>query len=199
MPKRLPLVAVDYGSRTAGTTVLVHRDPHPDGPLAFVASAKKQDADALVADTLARLGPAAVFFDAPLSLPGVYRDLPGFDDFHHRRGDREVNAMSPMFLGGLTARAMKLAARFPDHHWHETYPAAQADRLGLPRGRYKKDPAALTEFTAALADHLDARFDPAAVTTWHHFDALLAYVAAERFASGQHRQIGDPAEGVIVV
>ncbi|MEM8738187.1 MAG: hypothetical protein AAGG38_06875 [Planctomycetota bacterium] len=204
-PPAPPRVAIDYGSRSAGTTVLVRRAPHPDGPLVFTASVKKQDADALVADELSRLGPADVYLDAPLSLPGVYRGLPPdadgtpFEDHHYRRGDRQLAAMSPMFLGGLTARAMKLAAAFPGHRWHETYPAAQAKRLALPSDQYKKSADALPVLAARLVEHVAAPFDAAAVTTWHHFDALLAWLAAERCARGEHDTYGHPAEGLILV
>lgn len=197
-----PTLAIDFGSRFAGTTVVVHRRDHqPGNPLTFLASAKKQDADTMVLDLLGTLPKARVFLDAPLSLPGVYRDLPGddFDDYHYRRADRALNAMSPMFLGGLTARAMRLAAAHPPVTFHETYPAAQAKRLGLPKTQYKKSLAHLPELTAQLAPLIQAHFDPTHVTTWHHFDALLAWLSAERFARGEAETHGHPVEGVIVM
>ncbi len=191
--------AIDYGSKLAGTTVVVQGDPTAAGPLALTASAKKQDADAMIGDLLAGHDAARVFLDAPLSLPGVYRQLSGFDDYHLRHGDRELAAMSPMFLGGLTARAMRLAAANPHCTWHETYPAAQAKRLGLPKDQYKKNADALPTLTALLAKFIASPFDPAAVTTWHHFDALLAWLAAERHARREAVHYGDADEGFIVV
>lgn len=191
--------AIDYGSKLAGTTVVVSGKPGANTPLTFTASAKKQDADAMIADLLGQHDTARVFLDAPLSLPGVYRQLPGFDDYHLRRGDRELAAMSPMFLGGLTARAMRLAATHPHGDWHETYPAAQAKRLGLPKEQYKKTADALLPLTAQLAALIASPFDPAHVKTWHHFDALLAWLAAERHARGEADSYGDPAEGVILI
>lgn len=191
--------AIDYGSKLAGTTVVVSGDPTAATPLTFSASAKKQDADAMITDLLAPHDEARVYLDAPLSLPGVYRQLPGFDDHHLRRGDRALAAMSPMFLGGLTARAMRLASLNPQCTWHETYPAAQAKRLELPKDQYKKNADALPTLTAQLAKRINCPFDLAAVTTWHHFDALLAWLAAERHARGDAKPHGDAAEGVILV
>ncbi|MEM9882742.1 MAG: DUF429 domain-containing protein [Planctomycetota bacterium] len=190
MPDR-PLIGIDYGSKLAGTTVLVIGP----GPLRFVSSKKKQDADALIESTLTGFPEADVYLDAPLSLPGVYRGLPGCDDYHRRAGDRQLGAMSPMFLGGLTARAMRLAAACPHVTWHETYPAAQAKRLGLDPARYKKSTTHLPAMTASLG--LDV--DPTEVTSWHHFDALLAYLAGQRHRSGTAQTYGDKAEGEIVV
>ena len=196
----MPLTfAIDYGSKLAGTTVVVSGDPAASEPLTFTASAKKQDADAMIADLLLPHDTAEVLLDAPLSLPGVYRQLPGFNDFHLRRGDRELGAMSPMFLGGLTARAMRLADENKHCTWHETYPAAQAKRLELPKDRYKKNADALPELVAQLAENLKSPFDPEEIKSWHHFDALLAWLAAERHAHGEAESHGDPAEGAILI
>lgn len=192
-----PTFAIDYGSKLAGTTVVVQGDPDAEAPLTFTASAKKQDADAMITDLLADQEDARVFLDAPLSLPGVYRQLPGFNDYHLRRGDRELGAMSPMFLGGLTARAMRLAAENAHCTWHETYPAAQAKRMGLPKDRYKKTVDAIPQLTAELAAQITSPFDAAEVCTWHHFDALLAWLAAERHARGEATVVGHHNEGVI--
>jgi len=191
--------AIDYGSKLAGTTVAVQGDPNAATPLLFHASAKKQDADAMITELLAEHTSVTIFLDAPLSLPGVYQKLPGFDDYHLRRGDRELGAMSPMFLGGLTARAMRLAAENPHGVWHETYPAAQAKRLELPKDQYKKTADALPTLTAKLAKLTSSPFDAADVNTWHHFDALLAWLTAERHARGEAISHGDPAEGVVIV
>ncbi|MEM1107191.1 MAG: DUF429 domain-containing protein [Planctomycetota bacterium] len=191
--------AIDFGSKLAGTTVVVAGSMASDQPLSFTASKKKQDADAMIANLLAGHNGANVYLDAPLSLPGVYRGLDGFDDHHLRRGDRKLAAMSPMFLGGLTARAMRLAANTPHCTWHETYPAAQAKRLEFPKDEYKKKADALPRLTTLLAGLIEACFDPAEVQTWHHFDALLAWLAAERHARGEATFHGNPAEGVILV
>ncbi|MEM9419199.1 MAG: DUF429 domain-containing protein [Planctomycetota bacterium] len=194
-----PTFAIDLGSKLAGTTVVVQGDLEMNSPLSFHASAKKQDADAMIVSLLTPPPAATVYLDAPLSLPGVYRQLDGFDDFHLRRGDRELAAMSPMFLGGLTARAMRLAANHPHCVWHEVYPAAQAKRIELPKDQYKKSTDALPAMAEELASKIQSPFDPEAVTSWHHFDALLAWLTAERHALGQATSHGHPAEGVIIV
>jgi len=35
------------------------------------------------------------------------------------------------------------------------------------------------------------------LTSWHHLDAMLAYVSGLGFLSGEHECFGDPEEGQI--
>jgi uncharacterized protein len=179
-------VGIDFGAKTAGTTVIAWLEAES---ICFAASKKNADADECVLATLrsiaasnqahrARLvslassadsassasyvssAPAhelCVCIDAPLSLPGVFTGLAGCDDYFYRASDRALRAMSPMFLGGLTARAMRLAnhsasrlarrAAQREHeqndehghiHFYETYPAEAARRLALKEVGYKQ-------------------------------------------------------------
>ncbi len=137
----MPLVGVDYGSKLAGTTACAVAYA---GELRLRCSGKKQDADAWLFDWLSALPPGVLAVDVPLSLPGVYRDLAGCLDYHYRRADGALGAMSPMFLGGLTARGMALAARFRENSWRvvETYPGGLIRELGhgeLYRQKRKRD------------------------------------------------------------
>jgi hypothetical protein len=102
------ILSIDYGSKLAGTTAVCFEK---NNQLHLAQSVKKQDADAWLRQLISTKKPAAVYIDAPLSLPGVYRGEGS--DYFYRAGDRAVGAMSPMFLGGLTARAMQLRAAFP--------------------------------------------------------------------------------------
>ena len=139
--------------------------------------------------------PTQVFMDAPLSLPGVYRQLPGCHDYFFREADRALRAMSPLFLGGLTARAMQLAATTPDAiTFYETYPSAVARLLQLEAVGYKKT---LPPVVEALQQICPVPFLPAEVTSWHHADALLAWMAGERFQRQVHITYGVPDEGQI--
>ena len=98
-------VGIDFGARSAGNTVVCVREK---GLFRFHRSAKDSDGDAWLRSLIDELRPAAIYIDAPLSLPGVYTGR-GHDHFF-RAADRQAGGMSPMFLGGLTARAMALAS-----------------------------------------------------------------------------------------
>jgi predicted nuclease with RNAse H fold len=195
------LCGIDYGSKLAGTTVLSTFDPKT-GRTQFQRSARKQDADEFLLDLLPGDAPACVFLDAPLSLPGIYRGLPNCRDYFFRQADKEVKAMSPMFLGGLTARAMQLKELLEGRGLpvYETYPAAQAKRLGLQKAGYKGESAYLPAvLKLVLESYPSIVLEISEVAAWHHLDALLALVAAIRFTKGEHTLYGETAEGVIIV
>ena len=127
------IFGVDYGSKMAGTTVVaVARERQID----LLQSGRKQDADAWLLETAVAQQPDHIFLDAPLSLPGVYRHLPGRSDYFYREADRELQAMSPMFLGGLTARAMQLHERL-----RAAYPIGTR---GIPGCRGAASPTEIT-------------------------------------------------------
>ncbi len=197
------LCGVDYGSKLAGTTVVCTLDDSTGG-VHFARSAPKTDADAFLRDCLRQSQPAMIFLDAPLSLPGVYRGLPGCTDYFYREADRQLAAMSPMFLGGLTARAMQLKATLERDGLtvHETYPAAQARRLNLHPEGYKKEPAAIGTVLGQIGRLHPTLFSQTQLTgaaSWHHVDALLALLAAVRFIRGEHQVYGNAVEGEILV
>ena len=192
-------VGIDYGSKLAGTTVCVHY--RLDGAATFHQSARKQNADLFLETLILQLAPSHIFLDAPLSLPGVYTDPAGYTDYFYRKGDRELKAMSPMFLGGLTARAMRLAATWRSHDRtvHEVYPAALARALDLKDLNYKKTQGALPDVAFKLERELPIAFDPRELRSWHHVDALLALYSGWRFLRDEHDFFGEVGEGGIVV
>ncbi len=194
------LVGIDYGSKMAGTTVACWQTRR-DQPLQWAAVARGQDADQWLLTTLATLPPGLLFFDAPLSLPGVYTEPDRYDDYFYRAGDRTLRAMSPLFLGGLTARAMRLAAQWRRAGWAicETYPARQADRLELRPLGYKTKTVAPADLLGHLKADLPVLPRPADVPTWHHFDALLAWLGAHRYQTGRADAYGTAPEGQIYV
>ncbi|CAA9230137.1 MAG: hypothetical protein AVDCRST_MAG56-874 [uncultured Cytophagales bacterium] len=197
------LCGVDYGSKLAGTTVVCTLDVSTGG-VHFGGSAAKADADAFLLDCLRQSQPALIFLDAPLSLPGVYRGLPGCADYFYREADRQLAAMSPMFLGGLMARAMQLKATLERNGLvvYETYPAAQARRLHLHPEGYKKEPAAIGPVLGHIQRQHSTLFSHTLITgaaSWHHVDALLALLAAVRFTRGEHLVYGSAVEGEIIV
>jgi len=191
-------VGIDYGSKLAGTTVLAYAQK---GRLFFLQSERKKDADAFLRKHLLEIKPTQIFIDAPLSLPLVYRSPDQADDFFYRKADRQLKAMSPMFLGGLTARAMRLSSIIGSEEplvFRETYPAYLAKILELPSVSYKKDAQSLLPLSKQLSDQfgLDLVHPPA---NWHQFDALLAYLSGLRYQQGAHLVFGDSQEGLIFV
>ena len=197
--RSVDFVGIDYGSKLAGTTVCAHYQL--DGAVQFYQSARKSDADLFLETLLLQLKAEHIFLDAPLSLPGVYTDPANYTDYFYRRGDRELKAMSPMFLGGLTARAMRLAAvwRDQERRVYEVYPGAAARRLGLKELNYKKTQGAIPDVAFKLERELPLAFDPRDLRSWHHVDALLALYSGWRFLREEHEFFGDAAEGGIVV
>ncbi len=184
---------IDFGAKLAGTTAVCFAK---NGQLNLLQSNKKQDADTWLRRLIAEQKPNSVFMDAPLSLPGVYRGVGS--DFHYRACDRAVGAMSPMFLGGLTARAMQLRAAFPEIPFFEAYPA-QLVRTYWPNGIFYKND--LTSFLVNLAEILPL---PLAIDThgkppenWHQVDAALAWGTGWRYERGGAVSFGEAEEGVI--
>lgn len=194
------ICGIDYGSKLAGTTVLASGDT-ATGIVSFCQSKTRQDADIFLLHCIQTLPlpVGIVCVDAPLSLPGVYRQLPGYDDYFYRTADRKLQAMSPMFLGGLTARAMRFSKLLEAEciEVRETYPAAQARRLQLFELGYKQ----ARENIAGVLERIQVLFpewklgQPA--TNWHQVDALLAMIGAYRFVQKVSECAGDEPEGVI--
>lgn len=189
---------VDYGSKQAGTTVMAFQK---QGKLWFRQSSKKSDADAALRQWIIEEKPDQVFIDAPLSLPLVYREPQSSTDYFYRRADRELNAMSPMFLGGLTARAMRLVASIQTDLpviFQETYPGYLAKMLELPKSAYKKQKENLPILTRLVCHRYSLELDQYP-ENWHQFDAMLAYLSGFRYQAGLHQTFGEEQEGLIIV
>lgn len=168
----------------------------------FRQTAKSQDADAFLLDAFQTFKPSLVCIDAPLSLPGVYRNPAQYADYFYRTGDRQLQAMSPMFLGGLTARAMQLkAALFQSGiAVYETYPAAQARRMQLIQLGYKKEKVHIPMVIEEIKRQTGlTSIDAGNLQNWHQVDALLALIGAIRFYHHAHETYGEEAEGVIII
>jgi predicted nuclease with RNAse H fold len=192
------IAGIDYGSKLAGTTVIAWEKK---GMLHFQMSRKNQDADAMIKTWAEHHQPSLIMLDAPLSLPGVYRGLEGFSDYFYRKADQQLKAMSPMFLGGLTARAMKISHELSQ--WkvdvRECYPREVSRVEGL-RGVYakaKKEPA--EAYISLLLEQFHLKLEENEPLTWHHADALLAYLSARRLISGDVQVFGHEEEGQIWV
>lgn len=189
---------IDYGSKMAGTTVICFGNNQQQ--LDVVGTTKKQDADEFILSVLGGVQPEFTTIDAPLSLPLIYQQPDKGSDFFYRAVDKELKAMSPLFLGGLTARAMKLKyeaskIRIP---LFETYPAALVRHFGLAEHYNKKNPLLKEPFVEALLQKFPANITLQQLPTWHHVDALLAWISCYRMAHDEHTTFGDD-EGQIFI
>lgn len=188
------ILGIDYGSRKAGTTACFWNS---ESTFHCEQSQKNKDADAFILAHVEKLKPNLVAIDAPLSLPGVYHLTKSkFHDYHYRESDRAIGAMSPMFLGGLTARAMSLAAEISSRGCEviEVYPAGLVKHLGIGK-HYKKDKNAFIEHLSSTAG-IDVKIT---LHSWHQVDAMLAWSSGIRWTNNLHVSIGDPDEGVICI
>ena len=191
-------IGIDYGSKLAGTTVIAFL---MENEVFFMQSPKGVDADEWLIQAIEELPNGLVCLDAPLSLPAVFRGMPG-EDYFYRQADRQTGAMSPMFLGGLTARAMRLTQLLKERSIEvcETYPGYLARNVvGLNTARYKKDDTYLEAAVEKLYLHGMRSVCKTLPTNWHQFDALLALYSASRVVQGHALSFGTSEEGLIFV
>lgn len=190
-------IGIDYGSKLAGTTAICFER---DGSLHFLQSVKGKNADAMILDFIKKQRPEKIFIDAPMSLPAAYFHQKSTDYFY-RQCDREVRAMSPMFLGGLTARAIQLKNNPASAgiEFYESYPRGLVDELSKRhpgiREHYKKDIGAFLDQVLKIFGIRVGELP----TNWHQADALLAWLVGLRFSEGCNLIFGEENEGLIYV
>ena len=186
------IVGIDYGSKVAGTTVICYPK---NETLVFHQSKKKEDADKMIIEWVEQNTPSVIMLDAPLSLPKVYTKPSSQSSYHYRECDRELKAMSPMFLGGLTARAMQLRANLSAYEIYETYPKQVLNHRFADLKEFYKDDIEL--FSAKLSERLPLPFHQSP-KNWHQVDSSLAWYAGYLFDIGTGDSVGDNTEGVIL-
>lgn len=195
MNSKFKWAGIDYGSKLAGTTVVCAVDETLH--CIFYASVKGSDADTFIRETVLKHNIPEIFLDAPLSLPGKY--FGKGDSYFYRQADVELKAMSPMFLGGLTARAMQLKEELNNENVqvYESYPSALVKELNLEHYSKKGDSGDLKLFLQNLQLN-GLTWDATKILNWHHADALLAAFSGYRYFKNQAKMIGNPAEGLII-
>ncbi|MEM9023173.1 MAG: DUF429 domain-containing protein [Bacteroidota bacterium] len=187
---------MDFGTKLSGNTALaVARN----GKMVVHQCPKGNDADAWLEQQLLELAPSEVLIDAPLSLPAVYQKGSESTDYFYRACDRQLQAMSPMFLGGLTARAMRLSQRIQAQGIRvlETYPGALVRHRFAACDGYRKDAGKAARLTSELVACLPFPLasEPANL---HQLDALLAWWSGWRWKQGEAVLVGDAREGMIL-
>lgn len=186
-------IGVDYGSKIAGTTVICYEEK---GKLCLLQSEKKKDADLFISNFIETHQVKEVYLDAPLSLPAAYHGRGS--DYFYRICDRVTKAMSPMFLGGLTARAMKLAASHKEVVFKETYPGYLIRTVLDYKELYPKKSAYDPRLHQQLAKDYKLKYKQAPLN-WHQLDAVSCWISGWRHESGQGVLLGEAEEGVIWV
>ena len=189
------IVGIDYGARLAGTTSLAILEGKT---VSIFTSVKKKDADTFLRSNIQEFMPDLIAIDAPLSLPKIYSQKEG-SDYFYRAYDRELHAMSPMFLGGLTARAVQLK-----DYWQksgrqviEVYPGGCIRaRFQSLKSIYKTTRNAMPHAVEILLAKTDWTLHEMP-THWHAFDALICLYIATLYLDGRHSQTGHLEEGVI--
>ena len=196
MKKRI--LGIDYGNRYSGTTVICYNSYHQ---VKFLESSKNSDADAFILNEVAHLKPDLTMIDAPLSLPGVYILGNGYNDRFFRICDRELKAMSPMFIGGLTARAMSVKEELLRRRFRiiETHPRKLVELMNLPMELYKKSNKDLPVFTEFLKFSLGLNISTSQISSWHRLDALLAFLSGLRYLNKDVERYGKKEEGLVYV
>ena len=191
------IIGVDYGSKLAGTTAICY---FQNEGVQVCQSAKKQDADKFILQEVEKLNPEMIFLDAPLSLPGVYLYPNRYSDYFYREADRNLKAMSPMFLGGLTARAICLKRQLELRRIQvkEIYPAQLAKLLDLTQLGYKKEKTHITSVLNQFRQVLPFKLEQTP-ENWHQIDAILAFYSGYRYLVDDYQSYGIQEEGIIIV
>lgn len=183
------IVGIDYGAQTSGNTVIAHKEEHR---VHLIQIPQKKHTDTWLQAQLVDLKSDVVYLDAPLSLPLAFSGLG--DNFHYRKCDQLTKAMSPLFLGGLTARAMQLKHDLSSLIFHEVYPAFfQSERIGSLHYKNNMD-LFLDDLHKTHPFQLQHSPD-----NWHQVDALIALLIGQRHQQKKHREVGNPQEGIIII
>jgi uncharacterized protein len=192
-------IGIDYGSKLAGTTAVAIVQ---DNLLKIDQSSSGQDADKWLVQLINDTKPASVFIDAPLSLPKIYSSgvFTSASEYFYRLCDKELHAMSPMFIGGLTARAIRLKTLLSEKGIAvlETYPSGLAKIIFPDLTGYKKGSASLQLYTEALQNLLPINLADKP-SNWHQFDCILAWLSGYRHLNQKANLYGDAREGIIIV
>jgi predicted nuclease with RNAse H fold len=191
------IAGVDYGAKLSGNTAVAILKK---GKVELFKTKVKENADDFIVEVLTKHQVKMVFIDAPLSLPRSYQGIKeeAEPEFFYRQCDKETGAMSPLFLGGLTARAiaLKYCLNQKGIEVYETYPSYLCRLLNIER---VKTADGVFEMFHRIKNELIGLFGNIEPQTIHEIDALLALYSAIRFCQQQHVVLGDASEGEILV
>ncbi len=194
MMTKVRWAGIDFGSKLAGTTAITFLDADQ---LKTLQVEKGQDTDQWLLRTIAVQNLSQVFIDAPISLPGAYYGRG--DNFSYRKSDSILRAMSPMFLGGLTARAIQLKSELSkiEVSCIEVYPGGFIRQNPTFMTNYnKKNPLTLINMFDVFSTYLPNRISEHP-KNYHQLDSLICWYIGYNYLNGSAKSYGDPEEGLI--
>lgn len=189
------IAGIDFGAKLSGKTSIAYI---VNNELQIVSCSAKMDADVFILTFINQSAVKNIFLDAPLSLPIVYKTPTSDPNFFYRECDKATNAMSPLFLGGLTARAMALKHQLDLHNIRvfETYPTALCKQLNIERDKSVDGVKQMFRQIKSLIQDISINIEPKNI---HEMDAVLALFSGMRFLKNEHATIGNITEGVIII
>lgn len=185
------LWGIDFGARRSGNTAIAIS---VNQEVKFHQAEKGEDADAWIDDLMEKLPPEIIAIDAPLSLPSGW--CGGIGDLFYRQCDKEMKAMSPLFLGGLTGRAVrfKRGLKATKIKVIECYPKGFVNHL--LKGEYPEINEGVETILEKLPDEIHLKVNKGPENE-HQLDALMALVVAFRFRAQKAESHGKYGEGLI--
>ncbi|GIV28015.1 MAG: hypothetical protein KatS3mg027_1829 [Bacteroidia bacterium] len=191
------ILGIDLGNKASGNTALCFLNQNQ---LQFIQPTKKVDELNIILEIIKKHNIHLVCIDAPLTLPAVYYQTPEFNDYMYRQCDKLCKAMSPMFVGAFTARAIQLKNILQEKNIQviEVYPKMLIETLNLKDYYPKKKDK---NISIALLKHLKYQipFNFIKPETLHQLDAMLCWHSGFRYLNNLHQQYGNKNEGIIVV
>jgi predicted nuclease with RNAse H fold len=189
------IAGIDFGAKLSGKTSIAFIANHE---LQIVSCAAKMDADNFILTFINQSSVKTIFLDAPLSLPIAYKTPITNPDFFYRECDKATNAMSPLFLGGLTARAMALKHQLDQHNIRvfETYPTALCKQMNIERDKSVDGVKQMFRQIKTFVKDININIEPNNI---HELDAILALFSGIRYIKNEHLTIGNLKEGLIII
>lgn len=190
------IIGIDFGAQLAGTTCCAVKSLESN-QVTILSSTKGKSADKFIWECVDKYSPSLIGIDAPLSLPMFYSNPYQYSDNNFRFCDRELSAMSPMFLGGLTSRSMKIRYELERQNINciEVYPKAFVKKHSLDSLGYKESNENIPNCIEALKNIVDVTVKEP-LSNWHEFDSLVALAIAERYYTQNADSVGNE-EGYI--
>ncbi len=191
------ILGIDLGNKASGNTALCFLN---QSKLQYIQPKKKDDELNVILEIIKKHKIHLVCIDAPLTLPAVYYQTHEFNDYMYRECDKLCKAMSPMFVGAFTARAIQLKNMLEHKKLQviEVYPKKLIEMLKLttyyPKKKENNVPHKLIQ---KLKDGVPFNFSKP--ESLHQLDALLCWYSGFRYLNNEHLEFGHKKEGIIII
>lgn len=186
---------IDFGGKMSGTSVIAVPG---QTTIRLFNCEKNEDADKFLLDMIQQKKISCVFLDAPLNLPCIYKGIQTREDYFFRESDQQLKSVSPMLMGGLTARAMKFSSILKKFgvDCYEVHPPAFISRMKLNEMGYKKETDQIPEISEKISEIIGLPLMHE-LNTWNEVDALIALAIGILFKQDKAEFCGNPEEGFV--